>query len=84
MSQTKENNYCIGVYDDLSRLSEKRIVCCFNFVPKVLDDGTLLKRYRKEISELKKQLIEVSVKLASTYSYSSTPVAKAFIVTWLE
>ena len=36
----------------------------FNFVPKVLDDGTLLKRYRKEISELKKQLVEVSVKLA--------------------
>lgn len=39
-------------------------VCCFNFAPKVLDDGTLLKRYRKEISELKKQLVEVSVKLA--------------------
>ena len=27
---------------------------------KVLDDGTLLKRYRKEICELKKQLTEAS------------------------
>ena len=31
---------------------------------KVLDDGTLLKRYRKEISELKKQLSAVFVTIS--------------------
>lgn len=63
----------------ICRLSGKKVflqlyrtICCFDFSLKVLDDGTLLKRYRKEISELKKQLVEVRVKLVQTFSYSLT------------
>lgn len=37
---------------------------------KVLDDGTLLKRYRKEIRELKQQLVEVRRVCEGTIVYS--------------
>ena len=51
-----------------------RKACCitilFEFHTKVLDDGTLLKRYRKEIRELKKQLVEVCVLVLICYYVS--------------
>ena len=48
----------------------------------MLDDGTLLKRYRKEICELKKQLTEVFVSLVQVkHGLSSVPFIIVIICT---